>query len=237
MEEPSAKALKQRLYQAIAKDDHATVVEVADQLIEGIAEIDPEEWAGLQVNRGNAFLRMSTGDRADNLDNAISAYKAALQVYPPKASFERWNSHQEGNELDLFAEAVTTARSISNESSKADALATIAQLINDPDLFAEVLTIARSFFKSDKARALATIARQRNDPDLFAEALTTARSISNKREKARALATIAQQINDPDLFAEVVTIARSVSNDRATKHAPSRPSPSSKPPLVSSPTR
>jgi len=47
---------------------------------------DTESYAGLQNNLGIAYRNLPTGDRAANLEQAITCYREALRVYTPEAA-------------------------------------------------------------------------------------------------------------------------------------------------------
>lgn len=54
---------------------------------------DEEEYqlyGNFQVELGNIYQERRLGDRADNLERAIAAYQAALQVYTRAAFPEQW---------------------------------------------------------------------------------------------------------------------------------------------------
>ena len=51
-------------------------------------------WAALQVELGNAYRDLPTGDRGANLGRAIACYTAALTVYTPQAAPRRYAATQ-----------------------------------------------------------------------------------------------------------------------------------------------
>ncbi|MGJ3250687.1 MAG: tetratricopeptide repeat protein [Elainellaceae cyanobacterium] len=50
----------------------------------------PQQWAGIQVNIGNAYGDRLGCDRAENLENAIAAYERALQIRNREAFPQDW---------------------------------------------------------------------------------------------------------------------------------------------------
>ena len=50
----------------------------------------PEDWADTQNNLGNAYGDRIKGERADNIERAITSYELALQVYTRDAFPEDW---------------------------------------------------------------------------------------------------------------------------------------------------
>ncbi len=50
----------------------------------------PEKWAEIQNNLGNSFLQRLQGNREKNLEDAINAYQAALQVRTQQAFRYDW---------------------------------------------------------------------------------------------------------------------------------------------------
>jgi len=65
-------------------------------------------WATLQNNLGTAWMKMSTGDRASNLNNAIAAFRSALEVYTSKEHPQEWAMAQ--NNLDMSSRALADLR-------------------------------------------------------------------------------------------------------------------------------
>jgi CHAT domain-containing protein len=62
-------------------------------------ERSPKLWASLQYELGMSYARTAEGDRADNLEQAIKHYWAALEVYTRQAFPEEWaeTQHNLGN--------------------------------------------------------------------------------------------------------------------------------------------
>ncbi|MEH2000141.1 MAG: tetratricopeptide repeat protein [Nostoc sp.] len=50
----------------------------------------PQYWATTQNNLANAYMERIKGDKAENIENAIAAYTAALTVYTPSAFPQQW---------------------------------------------------------------------------------------------------------------------------------------------------
>jgi len=44
----------------------------------------PEQWASAKMNRGSAFVNRILGDRAENLETAISCYQCAFNIFEKK---------------------------------------------------------------------------------------------------------------------------------------------------------
>jgi|GEM_PF-1757613 len=53
-------------------------------------EEDPKAWAESQLNLGNAYWDLPTGDRAENLAKAIDCYQAALRVWTERDFPAEW---------------------------------------------------------------------------------------------------------------------------------------------------
>jgi TPR repeat protein len=53
---------------------------------------DPERWALIQSNLGNAYLHRILGEQAENLEYSIHHYQQALEVRTRAADPERWAS-------------------------------------------------------------------------------------------------------------------------------------------------
>ena len=56
-------------------------------------------WTQIQERLGYAYMRKNLGNQAENIENAIAAFKAALTVYTPTKMAENWASTQ--NNLGL----------------------------------------------------------------------------------------------------------------------------------------
>ena len=51
---------------------------------------NPRIWAGLQISLGNSLAQNPVGSRADNLERALTAYNAALEIIARKEMPEAW---------------------------------------------------------------------------------------------------------------------------------------------------
>ena len=87
----------------------------------------PVDWAGTQNNLGNAYSNRMRGDKAENLEKAIAAFSAALEVRT-RTDFPQNNGetllnlgrlYQESQQFDLaydsFKSAITTVEDIRGE--------------------------------------------------------------------------------------------------------------------------
>ncbi len=72
--------------------------------IKGFYKAPDERYAGALTNLGNAYVRLPTGDRAENLKKAIDAYREALKIYTIEA-FPREHAMVKGNLDKLLKEA------------------------------------------------------------------------------------------------------------------------------------
>jgi hypothetical protein len=109
----------------------------------------------------------------------------------------------------LLADALATARSITDERARAEALAGLAPQLTEP-LLADALATGRSITdERARAKALAGLAPHLSEP-LLADALTAARSITDEHARTDALAGLAPQLSQPrrvDLVEEFRSVA------------------------------
>jgi tetratricopeptide (TPR) repeat protein len=94
--------------------DAATAVVLYTWLLSA-AHDDREESAGLQKNLGIAYWALPTGDRAANLQHAITCYQAASQVHTREAFPANWAATQ--NNLGLAYAALPTGDRAANLQS------------------------------------------------------------------------------------------------------------------------
>jgi len=79
--------------------------------LEACQRLGEEECSGLQNNLGNAYLRLPTGDRAENLDRAIECYRQALATeYLSLGARSRYlrNLGDAHSELEDYPSAIAT---------------------------------------------------------------------------------------------------------------------------------
>jgi CHAT domain-containing protein/tetratricopeptide (TPR) repeat protein len=85
----------------------------AEHLRQAIARLsrdtEPQLWATLHHELGYSLSKSGSGDRAENLEGAITAYHAALELRTPEAFPERWAQTQ-SNLGGAFADRVRGAR-------------------------------------------------------------------------------------------------------------------------------
>ncbi|MDZ8056592.1 MAG: NB-ARC domain-containing protein, partial [Aulosira sp. ZfuCHP01] len=109
-----------------------------------------------------------------------------------------------------LSEALTAARSIQNQISRADALRALAEKL--PEVLPEALTAARliqdEYYRTNALRALA----EKLPPELLSEALTAAHSIPSESDRAFTLRALAEKL-PPELLSEALTAARSIQNE------------------------
>jgi CHAT domain-containing protein len=95
---PEFLRLVQRALALVSRTDHA------------------ELWASLQAELGNGFAQSFPGDRAANLEAAIAAYRAALEVYTREAFPVEWAKAQ-NNLGNAYLERIAGERSTNVEAA------------------------------------------------------------------------------------------------------------------------
>jgi tetratricopeptide (TPR) repeat protein len=78
----------------------------------------PQDWAVIQINLGNAWWRVPTGDRSANLEKAIACYEAALRVRTEQEFPEDWAMTQ-NNLGNAWSDLPTGDRSANLEKAVA----------------------------------------------------------------------------------------------------------------------
>jgi tetratricopeptide (TPR) repeat protein len=62
----------------------------------------PEDWAGLQNNLGNAYRELFEGNRAENLEQALCYFNAALEIYTRELLPQDWAMIQNNLALTYY---------------------------------------------------------------------------------------------------------------------------------------
>jgi len=117
----------------------------------------------------------------------------------------------------LMAEAVSVARTLTDEYDLARALSGLAPHLPEPPM-AEALSVARAITNEDaRALALTGLAPHLSEP-LMAKALGAARAITNEDARAQALTGFAQHLPEP-LMIEALSAARAITDEIARASA------------------
>nr|WP_277883410.1 NB-ARC domain-containing protein [Nostoc flagelliforme] len=115
-----------------------------------------------------------------------------------------------------LSKALAAAREIQDESSRADALSSLADKL-PPDLLPEALAAARSIQSEEyRAKALSSLADKL--PELLPEALAAAREIQDERYRAEALSSLADKL-PPELLPEALAAAREIQSESTRAEA------------------
>src|SRR5260370_2818615 len=81
--------LMQQLEEQSERDLRALVplIQLYEQILERLQpDKEPFLYAEIQINLGNAYQQLPTGERAANLSQAITCYQQALRFYRPEAA-------------------------------------------------------------------------------------------------------------------------------------------------------
>ena len=116
----------------------------------------------------------------------------------------------------LFQEALTVAREIEYEFTRARALSALAPHLND-ELITQAFVITRKIEDEHwRARALSALAPHLND-ELITQAFVITREIEDENCRAHALSALAPHLND-ELITQAFVITREIEDESARAH-------------------
>ncbi|HET9906646.1 MAG TPA: CpXC domain-containing protein, partial [Anaerolineales bacterium] len=111
------KALLRELYQVVPSTETPRRIGIIHQALKQISREDsPPLWALLQAELGFTYLDSTTGDRAENLEQAIVAFHSALSVWSRTTYPDAWAEAQ-NNLGEAYRNRVLGDRSLNIESA------------------------------------------------------------------------------------------------------------------------